>query len=191
MTLLGLKNIREASLFPSDPKRIAGNRIRAHIFYGCENVRNEILRLLKQAEIDFKHIQHEPTPTSEDSARVRNTALEEGVKALILKGKNSKKNFQVNIPSHLKIDMKAIAELLGERCEFEEPEVIRERFGLIIGGVPPFGNLLNLETFFDVRLQDSEWLAFNCGFQTESIIMKGKDLIKIVEPKFGNFAKSA
>lgn len=34
MTLLGLKNIREASLFPSDPKRIAGNRIKAHIFFG-------------------------------------------------------------------------------------------------------------------------------------------------------------
>jgi len=33
MTLLGLANIREASLFPSDPKRIAGNRIKANIVF--------------------------------------------------------------------------------------------------------------------------------------------------------------
>ena len=72
MTLLKLKNIREASLFPSDPKRIAGNRIKAQIFFGGENIRNEIIRLLHQHKIDFRtHQIHEPTPTSEDSARVR------------------------------------------------------------------------------------------------------------------------
>ena len=44
--------------------------------------------------------------------------------------------------------MKAVAEMVGEKCEFEDPEVIKERYGLQIGGVPPFGQLLNLETFF-------------------------------------------
>lgn len=189
MTILRLKNIREASLFPSDPKRIAGNRIKARIFYGTENIRNEIIRILKDRELNYKHLSHEATPTSEDSARVRNTRLEEGVKALILKGKNSKKNYQLNIPSHLKLDMKAVAELVGERCEFEDPETIRERFGLVIGGVPPFGQLLNLETYFDERIKDYEWSAFNCGLQTESIVMKSKDLINLVDPKFGRFTK--
>src|SRR5579872_6408643 len=92
MTILQLKNIREVSLFPSDPKRIAGNRIKAKIFFGSENMRNEIVRLLKEHEMPFEHLVHEATPTSEDSARVRKTSLEEGVKSLILRGKNSKKN---------------------------------------------------------------------------------------------------
>lgn len=34
MTLCKLKNIREASLFPSDPKRIAGVRIKSKFFFG-------------------------------------------------------------------------------------------------------------------------------------------------------------
>lgn len=189
MTLLKLKNIRETSLFPSDPKRIAGNRIKAKIFFGAENIRNEIIRILKDQEMDFKHMVHEPTPTSEDSARVRQTKLEEGVKSLILRGKNTKKNYQMNIPSHLKLDMKAVAELVGEKCEFEDAEVIKERFGIIVGGVPPFGQLLNLETYFDDHIQKNSLAAFNCGLQTESIVMQTKDLFNLVQPKVGSFTK--
>ncbi|MBI2742851.1 MAG: aspartate--tRNA(Asn) ligase [Chlamydiales bacterium] len=189
MTLLKLKNIREVCLFPSDPKRIAGNRIKAKLFFGGENIRNEIIHLLKKNEFDFKHTTHEVTPTSEDSARVRGTKMEEGVKALILKGKNTKKNYQFNIPSHFKLDMKAVAEMVGEKCEFEDPEVIKERFGLIIGGVPPFGQLLNVDTFFDEQIKKLEQVAFNCGLPTESIVMKSADLISLVQPKFGCFTK--
>jgi nondiscriminating aspartyl-tRNA synthetase len=189
MTLLKLKNIREVSLFPSDPKRIAGNRIKAKVFFGGENIRNEIVHLLKKQEMEFKHLTHEPTPTSELSAQVRGTKPEEGIKALILKGKQTKKNYQFNIPSHLKLDTKAVAEIVGEKCEFEEPEVIKERFGLIVGGVPPFGNLLNIETFFDEQIQNLAQVAFNCGMSTESIVMKGSDLIALVQPKFFSFTK--
>ncbi len=189
MTLLGLKNIREASLFPSDPKRIAGNRIKAHIFFGGENLRNEIIRILKDREVQYQHLVHEATPTSEDSARIRNTLLEEGVKSLILRGKSSKKNYHMNIPSHMKLDMKAVSELVGEKCEFETPETVKERFGLTVGGIPPFGYLLNLETLFDERIQNCKRAAFNCGLQTESIIMNSSDLIGLVNPKIGHFAK--
>lgn len=189
MTILGLKNIREVSLFPSDPKRIAGKRIKAKIFFGGENIRNEIIRMLRDKEMEYQHLIHEPTPTSEDSARVRQTAMGEGIKALILRGKTSKKNYQFNIPSHLKLDMKGVADLVGEKCEFEDPEVIKDRFGLIIGGVPPFGSLLNLETFFDEKIQTSKVAAFNCGLQTESIVMKPVDLVALVQPKIGRFTK--
>lgn len=189
MNLLQLKNIREASLFPSDPKRIAGNRIKAKIFYGSENVRNEIFRLLRQQNIDFQHVVHDVTMTSEDSANIRGTKREEGIKSLIIRGKNSKKNYQMNIPSHLKLDMKAVADLVGEKCEFETPEILLERFGLPVGGVPPFGPLLNLDTFYDESINQEARAAFNCGMQTESIVMNTKDLVSVVQPKFGKFAK--
>lgn len=189
MTLLKLKNIRETSLFPSDTKRIAGNRIKARIFFGGENIRNEIIHQLHQRKIDFDHRVHEPTPTSEDSARVRQIKMEEGVKALILRGKNTKKNYQFNIPAHLKVDMKAVADRVGEKCEFEDPAVIQERFGLQIGGVPPFGNLLNIDNYYDEAIIQEERVAFNCGLTTESIIMKSKDLLTLVDPKIGKFSK--
>lgn len=189
MTILRLKNIRETSLFPSDPKRIAGNRIKAKIFFGSENIRNEIIRLLKNSEIEFKHMSHEPTPTSEDSAAIRGTTLQEGVKAIILRGKTSKKNYQFNIPSNLKLDMKAVAEACGEKCEFEDPNVINDRFGLVVGSIPPFGQLLNLDTYYDEKIKESPRSAFNCGLVKESIIMNSKDLFALVNPNIGKFSK--
>ena len=190
MTLLSLKNIREASLFPSDPKRIASNKIKAKVVFGAENLRSEIIHLLKKQDFIYEHLVHAPTPTSEDSASVRNTALDEGVKALILRGKNSKKNYQFNIPAHLKLDMKAVAELVGEKCEFEDPAIILERYGLIIGGIPPFGSLLGLDTYFDHYIESKDNIAFNCGLATESIVMKADDLIRIVNPKLASFTKT-
>ena len=190
MTLLRLKNIREASLFPSDTKRIAGNRIKAKVFFGSENIRNEIVRQLKAKNIEFDHKTHAETLTSEESAHIRGVPQEMGVKALILKGKSTKKNYQFNIPAHLKLDMKAVADAVGEKCEFEDPAVILERFGLKVGSIPPFGPLLNLETFYDEKIGHQNKAAFNCGLTTESIIMDAKNLISLVEPKMGSFSKN-
>lgn len=190
MTILKLTNIRQASLFPSDPKRIAGNRIKANLFFGQENIRNEIIRLLKKEDHPFEHLNHMATPTSEDSAKVRGTSLQEGVKSLILRGKQSKKNFQINIPSHKKLDMKKVADVVGEKCDFEDALVIKERFGLDVGGIPPFGQLLLLDTYFDQDIEKEERSAFNCGLLTESIVMKSKDLIALVQPKLGDFTKN-
>lgn len=187
MTLLRLSNIREASLFPSDPKRIAGNRIKAHIFFGKENIRGEILRQLKAGHIPFTHLVHEPAPSSQDAVNVRGTKPEEGVKAIIIRGKQSKKNYQFNLPGHARLDMKAVAALVGEKCEFEDPQVILERFGLEIGGIPPFGNLLNLDTFYEESIASNERAAFNCGLLTESIVMPTKELIELVKPKLARF----
>ena len=190
MTLLGIANIREVSLFPSDPKRIAGNRIRAKIFYGAENVRNEIIRLLKTGEISFEHSEHDPTPSAEDSARMRpNATLSQGVKAIIVKGKKSKKNFQFNIPGDQRLDMKKVAAVVGEKCEFEDPKVIEERYGLTIGGIPPFGTLINVETYFDEAVQGEHTVFFNCGLLSESIGMKADDLVSVVAPSLGQFTK--
>jgi nondiscriminating aspartyl-tRNA synthetase len=191
MTLLHLDNIREASLFPSDPKRIAGKRLKAKIFFGGENIRGEIIRLLKHHEIAFQHVVHPFAASSENSAALRDTPLEIGIKSIILKGKSSKKNYQVNIPAHLKLDMKAVALEVGEKCEFESPEVIQERFGLTVGGVPPFGSLIDLENIFDHKIKELEEVAFNCGLPTESIKVKGKDLYELISPKWALIAKES
>ncbi|MDE3056187.1 MAG: aspartate--tRNA(Asn) ligase [Verrucomicrobiota bacterium] len=189
MTLLRLKNVREASLFPSDTKRIASNRIKARIIFGGENIRNEIMRKCHAEKVSFEHFVHEHAATSEASAAIRGTSLETGVKALILRGKNSKKNYQFNILAHSKLDMKVVAQIVGEKCEFEEPAIIQERFGLIIGGVPPFGNLINLDNYFDEAIRPLSLVNFNCGLTTESISMNAQDLARLADAKWGSFAK--
>jgi nondiscriminating aspartyl-tRNA synthetase len=139
--------------------------------------------------MQFEHLSHERTPTSEDSAKARGTSLDQGIKSIILRGKKSKKNYQFNIPSHRKLDMKGVADAVAEKCEFEDPTIILERFGLHVGGVPPFGPLLGLDTYYDQEIESKDTVAFNCGLPTESLVMKGKDLIELVDPKWGSFSK--
>ncbi len=179
MTLLRLKNIREACLFPSDPKRIAGNRIKARIFFGAENIRNEIVRMLRASECE-----HQLVPETDPAAL---EALK--LKALILRGRNSKKNYMLCIPGHRKLATKAVQEMIGERCEFEKPDVVQERFGLGIGAIPPFGTLLNLETFFDTEVKESQMVTFNSGGSSEIILMKSADLLELIQPKVGALAE--
>lgn len=179
LAFLGLKNIREASLFPSDPRRIAGTRIKAKIFYGAENVRNEILRRVQDGGVEHQLLTA-PTEAGPPSQ----------LKVLIVCGKSSKKNYLVCIPAHQKLDTKAFGALIGERCEIEKPETILERFGLTVPAVPPFGNLLDVESFFDDRISHMASVCFSSGLPGEYLALRANDLLEFVQPKTGPFSVS-
>lgn len=148
-----------------------------------------IRQVLDSRGADYDYQIHEETPTSKDSARVRGTRESEGVKAIILKGKSTGKNYMLNIPGDKKIDFKAIESEVNEKVEMEKPEVIEQRFGLLIGGIAPFGNLLGIKNFFDKSVLNEKRSAFNCGLKTESIIMNSNDLIDSAEAIVGVFSK--
>jgi len=184
-----LRNIREATLFPSDLKRIAGARRKSEKIYGGDETVELIKKLLDSRAIKYKFLKHKPVQTSEEVAKVRNAKIEECVKAIILSTKKSKTNYMVVIPANLKVDMKKVGEYLGESVDFEKPESIKEKFGLELGGIPPFGNLFELRVLFDKNITKNELVAFNCGKTDCSIIMKSKDLVEVVEGEEGEWGK--
>jgi len=153
------------------------------------DITEQIIKLLQDNGITFQLLEHEPTQTSEDSVRIRETSPLQGRKAMILKGKKSERRIMVVITSNLKIDMKKVKTFLGEEFQFEDPKIILKDFGIEIGGIPPLGNLLGLETYFDNDNLLEKRAAFNCGLKTKSIIMSVDDLIKVVNPVFGDFKK--
>lgn len=153
----------------------------------------KIKNLLEQNNVDYRYMEHEPTPTSEDAARVRGTKPEEGAKAIILKTSKTNKNVMVVLPGNLKINSKNVKNYMAEDISFEDPNIILEKFGLIIGGVPPFANLIDSQIVFliDEKLFLNENISFNCGKKTESITMSAQEYKKIIEryATVGNFAK--
>src|SRR3989344_4269290 len=89
MHILGLKNIREASIFPRDMERVdirlstlrkgtKGSETKEKDIY------EKIIDLLKSNEILFEKYEHEPVYTSEQAAIVRGTDIHQGAKALVL-----------------------------------------------------------------------------------------------------------
>jgi nondiscriminating aspartyl-tRNA synthetase len=159
-------------------------------------LKQKIIDLLKQHNVDFHYSEHEETPTSADSARVRGTPIEIAAKAIILKDKKSGENLMLVLSGHLKIDFKKVEAFLpnikGKKYEltFENPEIIKEKYNVIVGGVPPFGELMGITTLYDESVFTNEQMVFNCGERTASIEMKTADYKKIIDSsKIGQFSK--
>lgn len=188
MKLFDLHNIREATLFPSDLKRIAGaNRVK-EVLKGDKEVVARIRKILDTRAVSYTFEEHEAVKTSEEAAALRGTPLASGAKALILLGKKTKKHIMVVIPGDKKIAMDKVSEKIGEKVEFEKPEVILEKYGIKVGGVPPFGNILDMRLLMDEAIASNPEVAFNAGMQTCSITMKGEDLAEVTDAEIGSFS---
>ena len=148
----------------------------------------KIKSLLKDNSIEFEVFEHAPVRTSEEAANIRvGYVLEQGAKAIIVRAKESgkgKRFVMFVMPGNKKFDsdkVKANIGLVDIRFATEQ-EVAEITSGVLPGGVPPFGNLFNLEVFVDKTLFDNEKIVFNAGDKSYSVGMKSSDYRKIVNP---------
>jgi len=153
---------------------------------------NNIRGRLTAAGISYREVHHEPTLTSEDSARARGEPLSVGAKALLLRIEDAFALFV--LPADQKLDSGAVKRELGiKRLRFATTEELRELTGLVPGSVPPFGEpILPFELFADVGvgLAHSR-VAFNAGSLTDSVVMASADWERVAQPRRFAFAKAA
>jgi len=148
----------------------------------------KIKDFLKNNNIDFKEIHHEPTLTSEDSAKARGEDIKIGGKALVLKIDN---NFKILVLSAAKkLNSNLVKKYFNAKnVRFADRNELIELTGLVPGSVPPFGNpIIDLELYVDNSIIENEKIAFNAGSLTDSIVMSVKDYIKISNPKIFDFS---
>src|SRR5262245_39281406 len=87
--------------------------------------------------ISFRLVHHEPTYTSEESARARGEELHVGGKALVMRLGDEPALFV--LPADRKVDSGAIRrELKTSKLRFATREELAELTGLVPGSVPPF-----------------------------------------------------
>lgn len=133
--------------------------------------------------------EHGPVRTSEEAAKIRpGYSLKEGAKAMIIRVKNNesdKKFVMLVLPGDLKFNNDKVKSFLRVKdIRFATPEEINQVTGGVeIGGVPPFGNLFNIEVIADPKLFLNEKIIFNAGDRRYSIAMKSEDYKKVVNPK--------
>ena len=190
MKLFNLQNIREATLFPSDLKRIAGaNRIK-DVIKGEKEVVAKIKKILDTRAVEYKFEEHDAVITSEEAATLRNITPADCAKSLVLKGKKTGAHYMVVLPGDKRLAMDKIGERLGEKVEFEKPEVILETFGIKVGGVPPFGNVLGMRLLMDKAVAENPKVSFSAGMQTCSITVKGEALAEVTDAEVGEWAQA-
>src|SRR5262245_5938582 len=132
----------------------------------------ELLRdWLDREGIAYRHVTHEATRTSEESAAARGEPLEIGGKALLMKVGEV---FRLLVLSAaLKLDSDTVKRRFGEKkMRFATPQELATSTGLVPGGVPPFGQpILPFPLYVDESITANDRIAFNAGSLTESIVM--------------------
>lgn len=141
-----------------------------------------IRSLLAEAGISFREVHHEPTRTSEDSAKARGEELRIGGKALLMKGDDLFRLFV--LPADRKLDSGSIRREFGWRkLRFATPDELLELTGLVPGCVPPFGPpILPFELCLDQAAMQNPRIAFNAGSLTDSIILAMSDYLAVAKP---------
>jgi Ala-tRNA(Pro) deacylase len=157
----------------------------------ADQIVEAIRKLLSETGVTYKEICHEPTHTSEESARVRGESLAVGAKALLLKADDA---FQLFVlPADRQVDSKRVKQELKIRSvRFATSEELFSLTGLVPGSVPPFGEpVLPFVLYGDPGIGSVEdKVAFNAGSLTLSIVMKATDWKAVARPEQFSFAKS-
>jgi Ala-tRNA(Pro) deacylase len=148
-----------------------------------------IRELLTTAQVAFVEKEHEPTFTSEESARARGEALHHGGKALLLKTDEVFRLFV--LPADRKLDSAAVKREFGvKKTRFATADELREMTGLVPGSVPPFGPpILPFELFVDAEIRANPRIAFNAGSLTTSIILSVSDYLAVAKPRVFAFSQ--
>lgn len=155
------------------------------------NVTEKIEKFLKSLNIKYEKVEHEPTPTSKDAARVRELLMrgiseKNGAKAMVLRSKG--KFLMCVLAGINKIDLNKMRLIIESKSlSFATPEEVKKIMHCSPGEVPPFGNLFNIPMYIDKNLLKNEYIAFNAGKQTISIKMKTEDYLKATKPKIEDF----
>jgi Ala-tRNA(Pro) deacylase len=149
---------------------------------------NQIRAWLSAEGVLFREVHHEPTRTSEDSARARGEELRMGGKALLLKVDDVFRLFVLS--ADRKLDSAAIKRHFGARkTRFATPEELADLTGLVPGSVPPFGEpVLPFPLYADPSVFENEQIAFNAGSLTDSVVMPAGDYRRLAGPEVFAFA---
>lgn len=148
-----------------------------------------LLRFIIKSKITFKHVHHQPTYTSQESAQARGESLDIGAKAMIIKLDDEFSLFVVSASQ--KLDSKKIKALTGCRSiRFATPEELFDLTGLVPGSVPPFGTpMLPFNLYVDESIRRLSKVAFNAGSLTDSLIIKTDDYLRLSNGTICSFSQ--
>ena len=109
--------------------------------------------LLTSLGFNFNVIEfQESTRTAQEAAERAGCTLGQIIKSLIFKGKTTDKPILVLTSGANRVNEERISEYAGEPIGRANADFVRTVTGFAIGGVPPLGHALKMETYLDEDL---------------------------------------
>ncbi|MBP9813565.1 hypothetical protein KBC80_00090 [Candidatus Woesebacteria bacterium] len=156
---------------------------------GGEAVYKKIVEEITATNAEFEPYEHVAVKTSEEAAKIRNTPLREGAKALLLYA--DEKPIMVVISGDRKLDMKAFKVIYSVRdLRMATPVQVEQVTGVTIGAVPPFGHIFGIPLYMDKAVSANSHVSFNAGLHTRSIRMAEPAYERVAKPIVGEFSKN-
>jgi aspartyl-tRNA synthetase len=152
------------------------------------DVYEKIIAEITKRKLSYEAYEHQAVKTSEEAAKIRNTPLSWGTKAILLFGDD--KPLMAAVTGDTKIDTKVLKTIIGVKdLRMATPEEVLEVTHVGIGAVPPFGHIFGIPLYVDERVKENDTVVFNAGLHTKSIQMKAVDYLKIANPIIGKYSK--
>ena len=141
----------------------------------------EVLRLMgyNGKVIEFE----DSTRTSAEAAERVGCQIGQIVKSLIFRGQASDKPVLVLTSGANRVDEMLVSRYAGETIGQADAEFVRGSTGFAIGGVPPVGHLLPLETYIDEDLLQYDQIWGAAGTPNAVFEMTPTDLEKMTGGK--------
>ena len=125
----------------------------------------------------------ESTRTAQEAADRAGCELGQIVKSLIFKGKESGKPILVLTSGANRVDEERISQYAGEAIARADADFVRAVTGFAIGGVPPFGHIQKMETYFDEDFLQYETIWAAAGTPNAIFEVKTSDLQKMTDAR--------
>lgn len=152
-------------------------------------VHDALLDLLRGADVAYRHIEHGPTRTSEESAEARGEPLAIGGKTLLLKMDDRFELFVLSAARRM-VSSRARKAVGARRSRFATEDELFELTGLVPGTVPPFGEpILPFVLNVDRSVLAQDRIAFNAASPTESIVMATADWMRLAAPRLYDYTR--
>jgi Ala-tRNA(Pro) deacylase len=147
-------------------------------------VAERILDLFDAAGSGYRLLDHPPAYDAEQAARLRDTPLSIGGKALVMRLDRGIGFAVLALGADRQVDNRALRRHLQvRRYRFATPEELRDQTGLEPGSIPPFGApVLPMPLYVDRDLAAGERIAFTAGSHTLSVVVSTADWLAVAAP---------
>lgn len=166
---------------------------------GGKNFSNQITKLLDQAKIKYKTLEHKVVYTAHDAAATTKKKLSEIAKVVLVrvdlprvaKNKTDKSWALIIVPAGKYVDLNGVKKALqAKKVSLASEKDIVKYLKTKIGLLHPFGHLFKIPTLLDKSLTKAKRIITSAGSYTHSIELAIKDFDNLAKPLKGIFSKA-
>lgn len=150
---------------------------------------NRVTKLLDEAKIKYKILEHKVVYTAHDVGATTKKKLSEIAKVVLVRADH---NWAlIVVPAGKYIDLKGVKKALkAKKVHIASEKDITKYLKTKVGLLHPFGSEYNMQTLLDKGMSKAKKMIASAGTYTDSIELAIKDFEKLVKPIKGVFSKA-